>query len=119
MVEKNAVKTLRDRCKQRNFDRQWANYTEAFRSYYSKLSREAKTELVNNSIVKSGKTLQNNIMQNFEAMEEVKRSKHRQNELGHQGYILEHAEAILGGPQKLRDAVARGSHGTLGNAHLY
>ena len=102
------LKQLRDRCKQRNFDKQWESYTDAFKTYFASLSRDSKTALINQGITKNGKTLQNHIMQSFEAMEEVKRKKQRQNELGHQGYILEQAEAILGGGQKLREAVSRG-----------
>ena len=102
-------KLLRSRTKQRNFDKAWSTYTAAFQTYYNNLSRDQKTEFVNNSIVYSGKRrLENRVMINWEAAEHLKRSKERDMEYGTSGCIQEQAETLLGGPARLHAAVARG-----------
>ena len=64
---------------------------------------------MNNHVVKIGKRkLENQVMERFEAMETHKRTKQRENELNSSGVIQEVAETLLGGHDRLRQAVSRG-----------
>ena len=65
-------------------------------------------------MVKQGGRYQNQVMQKFEAMEELKRKKAKEVEIGATGCILEEASTRLGGQQNLRQAVARGLQGMWG-----
>ena len=98
-----------NRSKKKNFDAAWSTYTQAFREYWLALPRSQRSEVVNSSIVKCGKRkFANHVMENFEASETLKRSKIREQELLSSGVIQEVAETLVGGPERLRQAVGRG-----------
>ena len=76
------------------------------------LPRHLRTEIVNNHVVKTGKRkLENKVMEQYEALEKQKCTKERENELNSSGVIQEVAETLLGGHDRLRQAVSRGLWG--------
>ena len=85
-------------------------YTEAFKEYWKTLGRPDKTKLINSGIVKdkSGK-LTNLVMEKYQLVEEIKKKKTKEFEHRNESFILEQAEQMVGGPERLRQALARGA----------
>ena len=101
----------RDRCKKKAFDRLWASYSQEFRDWFEKASLADQTRAINDGIGRTpGKRgLTNNVMQQWAIKEEVETKKAKEGAWKSQSVILEVAQQMCGGEDKLRAAVARGA----------
>ena len=100
---------LRDRCKQRAFEKAWDTYSAAFKSYYEQLDRAGKTAVVNDGMVKvSARKFDNKCEQLFHWQESCKRQRTSEAEVGSEACIQEIAETRMGGPERLQQAISRG-----------
>ena len=91
------------------FQKGWDGYSDAFKDYWKNLGRSEKSKVINQGILKdkSGK-LVNAIMDTFKLEEEIKKRKTKEFEQINNSYILEQAENLVGGPDRLRQAISRG-----------
>ena len=89
----------------------WSSYSDGFRDWFEKASRDEQTKAINEGIGRSKgqRGLSNNIMQQWEMKEEVETKKAKQGAWKSESVILEVAQQMCGGHERLMSAVARGA----------
>ena len=100
----------RERGKKKNFDRAWSTYSDEFRQWYNGLPCSHRTQVINNGIQRGpGGSLTNNIMVEFKTKEKIEASKERSSGWKSEGHIQEVAEEMVGGHERLVQAIRRGA----------
>ena len=101
---------LRNRSKAKNFNKAWESYSASFKAWFNSLPQSHQTSVINNGITMGDDgRFANNIMAEFKTHESQEKKKERSSGWKTEAHILEVAEQMCGGREKLMAAIKRGA----------